>query len=55
MVVFAIGIWVWTVGYVLGFYWWRMVISVEGFDCIDRHGNVYPSFDVVPLKIDASV
>jgi hypothetical protein len=32
-----------------------MVISSEVLDCIDRHGNVYPTFDVVPLEIDATV
>jgi hypothetical protein len=29
--------------------------SGEVFDRIDRYGNVYPLFDLVPLKIDATV
>ncbi len=32
-----------------------MVISGEVLDGIDGHGNVYPMFVVVPLKIDAAV
>jgi hypothetical protein len=32
-----------------------MVISGEVLDCIDGHGNVYPMFAIVPLKIDATV
>jgi hypothetical protein len=32
-----------------------MVISGEVLDCIDGHGNVYPTFAVVPLEIDAAV
>ncbi len=37
------------------FQWWRMVIAGEVLDCIDGHGNVYPTFAVVPLEIDATV
>ncbi len=39
----------------LGFQWWWMAISGEVLDCIDGHGNVYPTFVVIPLKIDAAV
>jgi hypothetical protein len=31
-----------------------MVISGEVLDCIDRHGNVDLTFDVVPHEIDAA-
>ncbi len=39
----------------LGFEWQQIVIPGEVFDCIDRHGNVYPTFDIVSLEIDAAV
>jgi hypothetical protein len=32
-----------------------MVIPGKVLDCIDRHGNVHPTFAVVPLEIDAAV
>ena len=32
-----------------------MVIPGEVLDFIDGHGNVYPMFAIVPLKIDAAV
>jgi hypothetical protein len=32
-----------------------MVISGEVLDCTDGHGNVYPTFAIIPLKIDATV
>jgi hypothetical protein len=32
-----------------------MVIFGQVLDCIDRHGNDYPTFVVVPLEIDAAV
>ncbi len=38
-----------------GVQWWRMVIPGEVLDCIDGHGNVYPTFTVVQLEIDATV
>ncbi len=40
---------------VLGFQQWWMVISGEVLDCIDGHSNVYPTFAIIPLKIDATV
>jgi hypothetical protein len=32
-----------------------MGIPGEVYDCIDRHGNVYPMFAIVLLEIDATV
>jgi hypothetical protein len=32
-----------------------MVIFGEVLDCIDGHGNVYPTFAVASLDIDAAV
>ncbi len=55
MIVFAISNWAWSVQAVLGLKWWQKVISGEVLDCIDGHGNVYLTFAVVPLEIDAAV
>ncbi len=55
LIVFAIVNWVQSVRTVMGFQWWWMVISGEVLDCIDCHSNVYPTFAIVPLEIDAAV
>jgi hypothetical protein len=46
---------VWCVWIVLQFQWCKVVVSGEVFDGISRHGNIHPSFGVVPLKIYAAV
>ncbi len=55
LIVFTISNGVHCVQTVLGFQQWQTAIPDEVLDCMDRHGNVYPMFVIVPLKLDAAV
>jgi hypothetical protein len=45
----------WSIGTVLWLRWQRMVIFLELFDDVSRHGDIERAFDVVPLEAYATV